>query len=437
MSRKRIWIAACVFLILAGIYALLLTGILAPRPQNEVSQVVLQDAILSIDKDHFAKLSVHNPSGDFSFTKDGETWICTEKPEITLEQVSVNSFSWDYVSLKPLKTIDETPSDLTSYGLKDPQASVTIETIDGTTHTVRLGNAVEGRNGYYAQVDDHPAVYLVSIVEGENLLHPLDYYRSTALFSVSEDTVCAVSYRYEGVTYELRKTGKASWEMVQPYSRQASQSNLIEAMVTPALAWKIEAFYDSMQPEECGLNESACFLQLSGEEEGDRLLIGAEAPDGLRYAKWEHKPGVFAISSEVMTCLQTDPFTYLDRYVYLPHIDTVESFTGTVGDRKLNMKIDRSGKEPVYFIDDQKVEGNQWKSAFQILLNVEIAGVLQEKPEQTDPVVSFTAERTDGSRDTVVYSPMGDRYYVATVNGSSDFYVSKNAIDAVIEGLHQ
>ena len=63
--------------------------------------------------------------------------------------------------------------------------------------------------------------------------------------------------------------------------------------------------------------------------------------------------------------------------------------------------------------------------------------MLQEKPEQTDPVVSFTAERTDGSRDTVVYSPMGDRYYVATVNGSSDFYVSKNAIDAVIDGLNQ
>ena len=62
--------------------------------------------------------------------------------------------------------------------------------------------------------------------------------------------------------------------------------------------------------------------------------------------------------------------------------------------------------------------------------------MIQEKTEG-QPVISYTARRTDGSTDSVAFFPMGERYFAVSVNDRVDFYVSKNTVDAIIENFYQ
>ena len=437
MSNKQNWIAGIVFVALAGIYLALRLGALTPETIETPSAYELAEAIFTADQNSFAQIRVTNPSGTFSFVKREEGWSCVEQPDIELEQPYVNSLSWDYVNLKPSRTIEQQPSDLEQYGLTHPQASIDITLTDGTEATFLLGDQVEGQNGYYMQKKGQEPVYLLSTVEGNNILNPLKHYRRVTLFSVEEDDLSKIVYQNNGQTYEILRGEQNSWKMTRPFERNVYQSSLFEQMITPIQELKIEEFYDDKTPEECGLVQPAYSLQLSGgDSPEDVLLIGQPSEQGLYYAKWENKNGVFGVSEQMISLLETDPLSYLERYVYLPHIDTVEGFSGVIGDREFSMEIKRSGEQETYYFNGEQIESSRWKEKFQCLLNAEIIGMIQEKTEG-QPVISYTARRTDGSTDSVAFFPMGERYFAVSVNDRVDFYVSKNTVDAIIEKFYQ
>lgn len=436
MSTKRIWIAGIIFVALAGIYLAMRLGVLTPQTVDTPSAYELAEAIFTADQNSFAELHIVNPSGEFSFAKQEDGWVCVQRPEIELEQAYVNSLSWDYVTLKPSRTIEQQPSDLSQYGLDQPQASIVIHLTDGTEAAFLLGNEAGGQNGYYMQMQGEEPVYLLSTVKGENILHPLKYYRKATLFTLSDEELSAVIYQNNGTTYEINRDDQNNWHMIRPLDRNVYQNSLLETIVAPARELEIEEFYDDMRPEECGLVEPFYSLQFSGGQQEEILLIGQQNDQGLCYAKWSNKDGIFGISADILSILQTDPLSYLDRYVYLPEIDTVESFSGMVNGTEFTMEIQRSDDEEIYLLNGEQVESSQWKEKFQILLNAEIIG-LTESQEMGQPVISYTAKRTDGTTDSVAFFPMGERYFAVSVNNQVNFYVSKNTVDTIIGDFNQ
>ena len=299
-----------------------------------------------------------------------------------------------------------------------------------------MGNEAGGQNGYYMQMQGEKPVYLLSTVKGENILHPLKYYRKATLFTLSDEELSAVIYQNNGTTYEINRDDQNNWHMIRPLDRNVYQNSLLETIVAPARELEIEEFYDDMRPEECGLVEPTYSLQFSGGQQEEILLIGQQNDQGLCYAKWSNKDGIFGISADILSILQTDPLSYLDRYVYLPEIDTVESFSGMVNGTEFTMEIQRSDDEETYLLNGEQVESGQWKEKFQILLNAEIIG-LTESQEVGQPVISYTAKRTDGTTDSVAFFPMGERYFAVSVNNQVNFYVSKNTVNTIIGDFNQ
>ncbi len=435
MSKKKNLIAGMILICLIGIYIALQLGLIEPKVVDTPSDYELAEAIFTSEKDEITAMYITNPDGSFFFKKNEENWICQEKPEIELEQAYVNSLSWDYITLKPTRTIEEQASDFEQYGLHQPQASIRLVLKDGSEITFLLGNEVEGGGGYYFMKENDSTVYLMSSLECTNILHPLSFYRKSSLFTVAEESIKSVFYQIGETSYRIHRVTNQQWEMTEPYPREVYGNSFSESFITPALALNIIAFYDDLTADECGLEKPAYQLQLSAGEETDVLLIGNENEGGICYAMWESKGNVFGITKESLAFLDTNPLTFMMPYVYLPHIETVESFTGTIQGNEFSMVLKRTEGETEYYFNDKKVNSDVWKEKFQVLLTAEIVDFTNDAAIDGEPTIAYTAKLIDGTETNIAFYPMDERNYAVTYNGKVCFVINKNTIDTLIENF--
>lgn len=412
-------------------------GVFEPKVIDTPTDYEMAKEIFSCGKDDIVKISITNSNGKFSFEKKDDNWIYAENPEIELEQITVNSLSWDYITLKPNRILDENPIDLDQYGLETPNATVRLGLKDESEVTFLLGNASEAKNGYYFMKQGDKTVYLMSSLESENILHPFEYYRKSILFNASEEGIKKVVYQADEHQYEIVKGDKNSWEMLQPYPREVYAAEFSENILTPALSLKIGAYYDDLSPEECGLNHPVYTLQLvSGKDASDTLYIGNENESGFCYAMWKEKKKVFGIDKSSLAFFETSPLMYMQPYVYLPHIQTVKSFEGYVGEEQFFMEIKRSGDKTTYYYNEKEIESDLWKEKFQVLLTAEIIGFTDKLPNDNSfPVICYKATLTDGSVTEVNFYPYDERNYAVTYNGYICFLVNVNTVNTILESF--
>ncbi len=434
MSKKKNLVAGIVLICLIGIYIALQLGVLEPKVIDTPSDYELTEAIFTSEKDEIVAMYIVNPEGNFSFKKSEESWICQEKPEIELEQASVNSLSWDYITLKPNRTIEEQVSDFEQYGLHQPQASIRLVLKDDSQATFLIGNEVEG-SGYYFMEKDKPTVYLMDYMECTNILHPLSYYRKSSLFTVSEEGLKSVFYQVGETGYRINRVQQQQWEMTEPYPREVYGASFSQSFITPALELYISEFFDDFTPAECGLEKPSYKLQLSAGEETDVLLIGNENEDGICYAMWENQRTVFGIHKGLLAFLDTNPLTFMMNYVYLPSIDTIESITGTIQGNPFSLVLKRNEEETDYYFNDKKVDSSTWKDKFQVLLTAEIIDFTNDALTDGQPTISYTAKLTDGTETKIAFYPMNERNYAVRYNEKVCFVVNKNTIDTLLENF--
>ncbi len=433
MSKKKNLIAGTILICLIGIYVALQLGVIEPKEEQTPSNDKSEKAIFICELEEISSIHITNDDGSFSFEKEGEDWICSEKPNVELEQFSITSLAYDFTSLIPNRIIEDQGTELEKYGLHQPQASICFVLKDGSETKFLLGNATEG--GYYFMKDGEKTVYLMNEIVGNGILQPLSAYRKSSLFTASEESIKTVFYQVGEKTYKINRIQQNQWEMTEPYQREVYHNSFSESFITPALELQINEFYDDVIPEECGLKEPAYKLQISVGEQTDILLIGNENEAGMRYAMWESKEAVFGISKDSLEFLDTNPLTFMMSYVYLPHIDTVESFTGSIQDKAFSMVLKRTGEKTEYYFNDKKIDSELWKEKFQVLLTAEIVDFTNDAITDGKPVVSYTAKLTDGTETKIAYYPMNDRSYAVSYNGKVCFVVNKNTIDALVENF--
>lgn len=428
--RKKNLIAGIVLLCLIIIYGLLKSGIFEPKTLDTPNAYESKKAIFKSESDDIVGMKIANPSGEFSFEKEGKNWVYTKQPEIELDQNRVYNLAWDYLTVTPSDTL--AGDNLEQYGLTNPQATITLVDKQKTETVFLFGNSCE--SGYYFMMKGNPDVYIISSLMANNILNSFPYYRNSVLFTTAEESLKKVCYRVGDTTYEIKRKNQ-QWEMVKPYPRGVYSYDFSEQFLTPALSLSIGEFYDDMTPEECGLSNPAYTLQLSGDKEADVLLIGNENESGLRYAMWEKKGKVFGIAKDALAFLETSPLAFMQLQVYLPYIDTVQSFEGQIQGNPFSMKIDRSGETPAYYFNQEKVESSFWKKQFQVLLTAEIIDFISEADVNQDPVISYTATLTDGTKTEIAFYPFNERNYAVSYNGTISFVVTKDTVDTLIENF--
>ena len=134
----------------------------AQAAKAEDNQTSASDIAQAAQSDYIA-LSYNNGPTSLSFALNEEgAWYWESEPDFPLNDETVQSILALLKALKPQQTLD-LPEDLSTYGLDDPQVTLTATAPDGTALTIGMGNATTDGTSYYATISsDTKHVFIIA-----------------------------------------------------------------------------------------------------------------------------------------------------------------------------------------------------------------------------------------------------------------------------------
>lgn len=202
-TRTLVVLAVLVVACLGGYFALKGWNQAQEEAEHTYLAQITDVSHLTFDKDGL----------EMSFTYDGdEVWTYDGDETFPLDGADLDAIAQLFESLEAQKVIGE-PEDLSSYGLDEPQRTVTAEgqPTDGESAasvTILLGDEVDG--AYYAMVEgDEETVYTIaSDLFDQTDCTLLQLGQAEQLPSLKEENVEAVELSQNGQTVSLTKTAR-------------------------------------------------------------------------------------------------------------------------------------------------------------------------------------------------------------------------------------
>ena len=181
----------------------------AQAAKAEGDQTSASDIAQAAQSDYIA-LSYNNGTTSLSFALNEEgAWYWESEPDFPLNDETVQSILALLKALKPQQTLD-LPEDLSTYGLDDPQVTLTATAPDGTALTIGMGNTTTDGTSYYATISsDTKHVFIIAGTLYQAMQKPI--YEMCTLPELPELTEAAMtSIEIEGPVNEDGTTHPAT-----------------------------------------------------------------------------------------------------------------------------------------------------------------------------------------------------------------------------------
>ena len=128
--------------------------------ENEAASATID--IYDINTEDVVGISYTNSYGTINMVYKDELWV-DEETQTPMNSEYVQEMLDAVANYDAIRIIVTEASDVSEYGLDNPQLSYTITMSDGTKYNAKLGlQLVTETNGYYALLDSDTTVYTVS-----------------------------------------------------------------------------------------------------------------------------------------------------------------------------------------------------------------------------------------------------------------------------------
>ncbi|RKX90992.1 MAG: hypothetical protein DRZ90_15645, partial [Spirochaetes bacterium] len=207
-------------------------------------------------------------------------------------------------------------------------------------------------------------------------------------------------------------------------------------------------FLDSEDSENpmFGLDENnADYLKLA-DEDGNilNLIIGSEEGQGYRYTRFgDHDDSLFLLSNSDLAVLNTDPFRFMSKFVFLGSIFQVSQVKVERGAETWIMKRTERG-EPENTDDDRFIANNlevpkkEFTSVYQKFISIMYEGEVEDSTSLKSPEVRITISNVKPEIEPRIirYWPYDDTYFQVSIDSNPiEFLVGRYQVEDFIEDL--
>lgn len=428
---------------------------------------------------------------DINLTLTEGNWTSKEEPERPINQDNVNSMLSVISEINAYQTVVKSPDNLSEYGLDSPYAYIQATLEDGSTVKLLLGDEIITAEGYYAMVNDDPAVYLVTINYGSGL--HLNNFDLTEIEKAPEITAQNITYlsvdNRDNEDVELKYNDKATldnsgsslytWQVLKPYDNgYSADSSLIATLAAnyttfdfldcvdykgddlskygldqPTATINIGYFVETSAASTTPSTDSSTALTTEASttktDKEYKIYIGDKNDDGDYYVKSEGSHMVYTLSaSTVDTMLKVDVFSLINPYVCIPNIDNVDRITAEFAGKEYNLGITRtteandSGEEETkatYSFNGKTAIEDQFKELYQKMISSKYDAEMKEEVDTStiDPVLTLNFHIFGDEEKTINASflPYNDSFYIVDKGTGRYFLVDKRTIDDLASAI--
>lgn len=312
---KVTWILAAVFLaLIVGVYFFEIEGGKKRAAIKEKEQMVFP-----LEKDKVQEVALQIPNGLFKAKRMGENEWAIEEPL----KVKGDKWVWNQIidtvsDLKFKRVIEESASDLSVYGLKEPKIKVEFQ-LQGEKEkrVLKVGDENPIGDSLFATVGDTKKVVLVPSYLSSSLNKEIKQLREKRLFSFDTANTRSVEVVSKGKKLSLKKDGN-QWSVVSSPKKEEAGLAEVTSLLNALNSLEVKDF-ESESPSDhdmgvkYGLKDPSMKIVVKDEKNIQlELLFGKKDKDGVFAAKKGEKP-VYRLHAYVLDDISLDASKYLKK----------------------------------------------------------------------------------------------------------------------------
>lgn len=473
MKNKKGLIAGIVILlVLVGIYVgLKITGSEDEKKNTEEEEITA----FEVDSEDISQISIENNGNKYTFVYEDEGWKYLEDENIPLNEDFVSNIVSGITSIKAIRELEnvENPAD---YGLESPQIKVTITEKDNTETTLNFGDDNQSVSGAYMSIGSNEKIYLVnSSVKTDLQFEKTELAVKEELPQISAGNIkkVEISNSEEVKTLEEEDAG-GLWSFNKNNENQVSvdTSKVNDYMNHFSnLNWLDFVSYDTSNLSDYGL-ENPTKITISYEEEeksedvsqdtGETdtseeteepvmiekqlvLLVGSTNEDGNYYVKTADGSYIYTMSAstvdEILNVSSENLISSLVADYALADMDkiTMERNGETYVLTKEETEVKKEDSEETttqtkYYLNEKEIEQSEVSKFYSKVSGLEWQSITEGKKGE-NPEMSITFEKEGGIKDTIIYYPFDENFYLVTRTDGTQMFVNKMKVREMIEAF--
>lgn len=480
-------------LILCGVVLVLLVGALLlllflPKggegsSSSQESSAVYSSTTVQIytgDPANVRSVKVEGQKGDYQVQREAEGLYAIEELE-GLDQLtdSYNTLVSQFASVTATRQIEENPSDLVKYGLKDPQMTVTVTYADSSSHEVRVGNALPTADGYYVQVDEDSTVYAIGSSKFAAADKRLLDFVSTQVIDVwtapvdkdgnATQSAPVIDYlEIEGATFteyglfrmeaidinsdDTTAAYSSGYRIVSPIKadfrfRSDSDGNDLNAVYTSKLADYAAEHVADIHPDETalenyGFTEPYAVIRFSRDGEEHVWTFGSEVPTtgGAtgRYLMADGKPVVYVAAVANTPWLTANMEDLYSTLMVVPNINDVDRVEVMAGGEDYEILVTGTDDQLVAVMNGTELDTKIYRKFYQYLLSAP-AEELNRGSQRGEKVASITYHYRDTTKgeETLEFYDIGNRRCIISLNGEDTYICRYTYVEYLIKNCEK
>jgi len=439
---KKFWIAAAFLVVLAGIVGLTMY-------LNREELFKEDRTLYSYEDREVEEIRIVSEQGELYFVKKPEGWTMVKPKPYKIDPSAVGWLENRLKDFLAARVLNEDNPDLKTYGLDEPDATISFRLDDGTENTLYIGDMTASQVQYFAKDSARESIYILGSYDVENFLRPVSEFRDKTILEVDAKSINAIGLSIAGERdFMLEGDGSGKWNIVYPLQTEARGDAVVE-MLEDIAEIKIKEFVGSGAEdlERFGLKTPAFTLEL-GDKNRSRQTIRFGNVDEEKQVIYMQSAGsedICTLSLEIFDPRRFKIAEFLNEAPLSVAIDEVNKVTIIEDDSAVEFLRDASKAARTFTCGGKAVNMEQFTTLYINIMSLSAEGydpantggtphltIILELKDKPDPIMVQFVSRDDLS------------YYMMTNGEPRPFFIAVRKIDLIkrwrdriLEGLDE
>jgi hypothetical protein len=257
--------------------------------------------LMAIDPSTITEIHLNKKGTDpIVLKKISDVWQITEPKQLSADSEVVSPLSGAFASLNSERLIDDHPTNLDEFGLKDPAEEVDVTTKNGKTEKLLIGSDTPTGGNVYAKMADDPKVYTITAAARTSIDKSLNDLRDKRMLTFNQNKLVSVTLAAKGAPVEFKTSPDIGWHITKPQPLRAD-GLVVDDLVRKLNDAKMDltGAYDP-KAAAADFNTGAKIATVTAtDDRGAQTLEVRQAKDKSYYAKSSVVDSIYKITTDI------------------------------------------------------------------------------------------------------------------------------------------
>jgi Domain of unknown function (DUF4340) len=281
----------------------------AEKPVGEAEE---KPKVFAVEADQIEELKVSTIAGGVAeLKKSADGWYLSGPQHIRADDSEVTGITSNLATVSIQRVVDENPSNLGDYGLREPVAEVSFKAKGAKEFTtLQIGTKSPTGSDLYAKTANEKKVFLISgYLESTLNRTPFDL-RDKKIISFDRDKVDRIEIRHGKSLVSLVKA-KGEWRMNAPVDARGD-FGAIEGLISKLQSTQMKAIVteDPAEFSKYGIDSPTGEVTLVSGSAKAVVAFGTKTADNFIYVRDQSKPLVVTAPADLFDEIEKGPTEY-------------------------------------------------------------------------------------------------------------------------------